>query len=181
MLKKVWFMLVLCSVLMVSGCSGGMPKNNMDSVAVSGDVVSDLIMAEAEQVETTVTEEQSGDSSNVEASNTEEPTVDTTTTETDTEPSTTEAPSEPETVTTEPATSPEEQQPTTPEQTPHRLHPQKFLQRKMKRHLLQMTEVILLTVVRCLRLHSTYRRQNMWDMMQTVWLGLLWRNAKPQE
>ncbi len=44
MLKKVWFMLVLCSVLMVSGCSGGMPKDNMDSVAVSGDVVSDLIV-----------------------------------------------------------------------------------------------------------------------------------------
>ncbi len=104
MLKKVWFMLVLCSVLMVSGCSGGMPKDNMDRVAVSGDVVSDLIMAEAEQVETTVTEEQSGDSSNVEASNTEEPTVDTTTTEADTEPSTTEAPSESETVTTQPAT-----------------------------------------------------------------------------
>lgn len=117
MLKKVWFMLVLCSVLMVSGCSGGMPKDNMDSVAVSGDVVSDLIMAEAEQVETTVTEEQSGDSSNVEASNTEEPTVDTTTTEADTEPSTTEAPSESETVTTQPATPPMEQQPTTPEQT----------------------------------------------------------------
>ena len=51
MLKKVWFMLVLCSVLMVLGCSGGMPKDNMDSVAVSGDVVSDLIMAEAEQVD----------------------------------------------------------------------------------------------------------------------------------
>lgn len=117
MLKKVWFMLVLCSVLMVSGCSCGMPKDNMDSVAVSGDVVSDLIMAEAEQVETTVTEEQSGDSSNVEASNTEDPTVDTTTTEADTEPSTTEAPSEPETVTTQPATPPMEQQPITPEQT----------------------------------------------------------------
>ena len=73
MLKKVWFMLVLCSVLMVSGCSGGMSKDNMDSVAVSDDVVSDLIMAEAEQVETTVTEEQSEDSSNVETSNTEEP------------------------------------------------------------------------------------------------------------
>lgn len=98
MLKKVWFMLVLCSVLMVSGCSGGMPKDNMDSVAVSDDVVSDLIMAEAEQVETTVTEEQSEDSSNAETSNTE---------------------------------------------------------------------------VRCLRLPSTYRRQNMLDMMQTVWQGLL--------
>ncbi|MBQ3513660.1 MAG: hypothetical protein IJA32_07670 [Lachnospiraceae bacterium] len=118
MLKKIWFMFVLWSVLMVSGCSGGMPKDNMDSVAVLGDVVSDLIMAEAEQVETTVTEEQSGDSSNVEASNTEEPTVDTTTTEADTEPLTTEVPSESEMVATEPATSPKEQQPTTPEQTP---------------------------------------------------------------
>ena len=108
MLMKVWFMLVLCSVLMVSGCSGGMPKDNMDSVAVLGDVVSDLIMAEAEQVETTVTEEQSGDSSNVEASNTEEPTADMTTTEAD---------AESETVTTQPATPPMEQQPTTLEQT----------------------------------------------------------------
>ena len=118
MIKKVWFMFVLCSVLMVSGCSGGMPKDNTDSVAVSDDVVSDLIIVvEAEQVETTEIEEQSGDSSNVEASNTEEPTVDTTTTEADTEPSTTEAPSEPETVTTQPTTPPMEQQPTTPEQT----------------------------------------------------------------
>ena len=117
MLKKIWFMFVLWSVLMVSGCSGGMPKDNMDSVAVLGDVVSDLIMAEAEQVETTVTEEQSGDSSNVEASNTEEPTADMTTTGADAKPSTTEAQSEPETVTTQPAAPPMEQQPTTPEQT----------------------------------------------------------------
>ena len=29
------------------------------------------------------------------------------------------------------------------------------------------------TEVRCLRLPSTYRRQNMLDMMQTVWQGLL--------
>ena len=100
MLQKVWLLFMLWSVLMVLGCSGGISKNNMDRVAVSGDVVSDLIMAEVEQVETTVTEEQSGDSSNVEASNTEEPTVDTTTTEADTEPSTTEAQSELETVTT---------------------------------------------------------------------------------
>ena len=44
MLKKVWFMFVLCSVLMVSGCSGGIPKGNADSEAVSDDVVSDLMM-----------------------------------------------------------------------------------------------------------------------------------------
>ena len=33
---------------MVSGCSGGMKKDNTESVAVTDDVVSDLIMAEAE-------------------------------------------------------------------------------------------------------------------------------------
>ena len=57
----------------------------------------------------------------------------------------------------------------------------KFLLRKLKRHRLQMTEEILLTEVRYLRLPSTYHRQNMWDMMRAVWQGLLWRNAKPQE
>ena len=121
MLKKVWFMFVWCSVLMVSGCSGGMPKDNMESVVVSDDVVtvddSDTSVR-TEQSEISESEEQSGDSSKVEVSNTEQPTVDTTTTEADAEPLTTEVPSEPETVTTEPATSPEEQQPTTPEQTP---------------------------------------------------------------
>lgn len=121
MLKKVWFMFVWCSVLMVSGCSGGMPKDNMESVVVSDDVVtvddSDTSVR-TEQSEISESEEQSGDSSKVEVSNTEQPKVDTTTTETDAEPLTTEVPSEPETVTTEPATSPEEQQPTTPEQTP---------------------------------------------------------------
>ena len=117
MLKKVWFMFVLLSVLMVSGCSGGLSKDNTEIVAVSDDVVSDLFMTEAEQVETTETEEQSGDGSNVEVSNTEELTADTTTTEADAEPSTTEASSEPETVTTQPTTPPIEQQPTTPEQT----------------------------------------------------------------
>lgn len=39
MLKKVWFMFVLWSVLMVSGCSGGMKKDNTESVAVTDDVV----------------------------------------------------------------------------------------------------------------------------------------------
>lgn len=103
---------------MVSGCSGGIPKDNTDSVVVSDDVVSDLIMAEVESdvgletdvdavenSDTSETEEQSGDSSDA-----EESTADTTTMETDVEPSTTEAPSEPETVTTEPATPPVEQQ-----------------------------------------------------------------------
>lgn len=68
---------------MVSGCSDGMPKDNTDSVAVSDDVVSDLMMVESEsdagletvndavetsdtsvgteQTETSETEEQSGD------------------------------------------------------------------------------------------------------------------------
>ncbi len=121
MLKKVWFMLVLCSVLMVSGCSGGMPKNNTESVAVTDDVVAvdnSATSVGTEQTETPEIEEQSGDSSDVEVSNTEEPTADTTTMEADAEPSTTEAPSESETVTTQPATPPVEQQPTTPEQTP---------------------------------------------------------------
>lgn len=112
MLKKVWFMFLLWSVLMVSRCSGGMPKDNTESVAVS-----DLIMAEAEQVETTVTEEQSGDSSNVEASTTEELTADTTTTEADAELSTTEVTSEAETPEASTATPPVELQPTTLEQT----------------------------------------------------------------
>lgn len=120
MLKKVWFMLVLLSVLMVSGCFGGMQKDNTDSVAVTADVVavdnSDTSVG-TEQTETSETEKQSGNSFNVEASNTEESTADTTTTEIDAEPPTTEAPSEPETVTTQPATPPMEQQPTTPEQT----------------------------------------------------------------
>ena len=131
MLKKIWFMFVLWSVLMVSGCSDGVQKDNTESVVVSDDVVSDLIMAEAESdvgLETDVdavensntseTEEQSRNSSDVEASNTEEPTADTTTKETDAKPSTTEVPSEPEMVITQPATPPEEQQLTTPEQTP---------------------------------------------------------------
>lgn len=120
MLKKIWFMFVLWSVLMVSGCSGGVQKDNTDSVAVTADVVavdnSDTSVG-TEQMETSETEEQSRDSSNVEASNTEEPTADMTTTEADAEPPTTEASSEPETVTTQPATPPMEQQPTTPEQT----------------------------------------------------------------
>lgn len=121
MLKKIWFMFVLWSVLIVSGCSGGMSKDYTDSVAVTADVVavdnSDTSVG-TEQTETSETEEQSGNSSDVEASNTEQPTVDTTTTEADAEPLTTEVSSEPETVTTQPATPPVEKHPTTAEQTP---------------------------------------------------------------
>ena len=100
---------------MVSGCSDGMPKDNTDSVAVSDDVVSDLMMVESEsdagletvndavetsdtsvgteQTETSETEEQSGDSSNVEVSITEELTANDTSREAESELSATEAPS----------------------------------------------------------------------------------------
>ena len=126
MLMKVWFIFVLWSVLMVSGCSDGMPKDNTDSVAVSDDVVSDLMMVESEsdagletvndavetsdtsvgteQTETSETEEQSGDSSNVEVSITEELTANDTSREAESELSATEAPSEPEIVATQPTT-----------------------------------------------------------------------------
>ena len=111
---------------MVSGCSDGMPKDNTDSVAVSDDVVSDLMMVESEsdagletvndavetsdtsvgteQTETSETEEQSGDSSNVEVSITEELTANDTSREAESELSATEAPSEPEIVATQPTT-----------------------------------------------------------------------------
>lgn len=105
---------------MVTGCSGDIPKDNTDSIAVTADVVAvdnSATSVGTEQTETSETEEQSGDSSNVEVSNTEELTADTTTTEADAEPSTTEVPSEPEAVTTQPTTTPVEPQPTTPEQT----------------------------------------------------------------
>ena len=141
-------------------------------VAVSDDVVSDLIMAEAEQVETTVTEEQSEDSSNVETSNTEEPTAEMPVTEADAVLSTTEALSEPKRFQLSlPHHLWKNSQPHRSRH--HRLHLRRFLQGKLPRHLLQMTEEILLTEVRCSRLPSTYRRQNMFDMMQTVWQGLL--------
>lgn len=123
---------------MVSGCSGKQKEDvvcnvvsevessEMDAaedleagVSLEADI--DVIgnsdtSVEGEQVETTETEVQSGDGSNVEVSNTEELTADTITTEADAEPSTTEVPSEPETVTTQPTTSPVETQPTTSEQ-----------------------------------------------------------------
>lgn len=133
MLKKVWFMFVLWSVLMVSGCSGKQKEDVVCNVVsevessemdAAEDLKADIdemensdVSMETEQIERAETEEQSGDSSNVEASNTEEPTADMTTTGADAKPSTTEAQSEPETVTTQPAAPPMEQQPTTPEQT----------------------------------------------------------------
>ena len=111
MLKKVWFMFVLWSVLMVSGCSGGLSKESDGNKVVSDTVIMDIDVAEvepdvgleanidevensdtsvvAEQVETAEIEEQSGDSSDMEVSATDVPTT---------------AP-------------PAEQQPTTPEQT----------------------------------------------------------------
>ena len=137
MLKKIWFMFVLLSVLMVSGCSGGLLKESDGNKVVSDIVVTDVDVAEvemdegletdndateksdtsaeAEQGETTEIEEQSGDSSNVEASTTEESVVNDTTK--DVEPSTTEVQSESEAVITQPTTPPVEPQQTTPEQT----------------------------------------------------------------
>lgn len=133
MLKKVWFMFVLWSVLMVSGCSSKQKEDVVCNVVsevessemdAAEDLEADIdemensdVSMETEQIERAETEEQSGDSSNVEASNTEEPTADMTTMEADAEPSTTEAQSETETVTTQPVAPTMEQQPTTPEQT----------------------------------------------------------------
>lgn len=130
MLKKVWFIFVLCSVLMVSGCSGkqteDMECNVVSKVESSEmDAAEDLeadidemenldVSMETEKIERAETEEQSGDVSNSEASTTEESVVNDTTK--DAEPSTTEAPSEPENVVTQPTTPPAETQPITPEQ-----------------------------------------------------------------
>lgn len=138
MLKKVWFMLVLCSVLMVSGCSGKQTEDaesrNISEIEISEiDVAEDLeadVSLEAEydvignsdtsvkteQTQTSNADKQSLDVSNSEAPNTENPTEEVTIKEVDVELSTTEAPSE--TVTTQPTTPPAETQPTTPEQTP---------------------------------------------------------------
>lgn len=139
MLKKVWFMLVLCSVLMVSGCSSKQTEDmerNADSEVESSkmDAAEDLeadvsleaefdvignsdTSVEAEQVETTETEEQSGEGAIVKVSTSNGPTDDDDTKEVDVEPSTTEVQSEPETVITQPTTPPVEQQLTTLEQT----------------------------------------------------------------
>ena len=119
-------MFVLLSVLMVSGCSGGLLKESDGNKVVSDIVVTDVDVAEvemdegletdndateksdtsaeAEQGETTEIEEQSGDSSNVEVSITEELTANDTSREAESELSATEAPSEPEIVATQPTT-----------------------------------------------------------------------------
>lgn len=137
MLKKVWFMFVLWSVLMVSGCSGKQTEDaesrNISEIEISEiDVAEDLeadVSLEAEydvignsdtsvkteQTQTSNADKQSLDVSNSEAPNTENPTEEVTIKEVDVELSTTEAPSE--TVTTQPTTPPAETQPTTPEQT----------------------------------------------------------------
>lgn len=131
MLKKIWFMFVLWSVLMVSGCYGKQTEE-AESKVVSEIEISETDVAEdleadvsleadasvvPEQIEISEAEERSADCSNAEASTKEEPTADDAAKESDVEPSTTEAKSEPETVTTQPTTPPAETQPTTPEQT----------------------------------------------------------------
>lgn len=183
MLKKVWFMFVLWSVLMVSGCSGGMKKDNTESVAVTDDVVSDLIMAEAESdvvLETDVdavensntseTEEQSGNSYKVEASNTEEPTADTITIEADDSHQVQRhQASRKRLLLSLPHHLRNNNQ-------PHRSRHHHHLKHRLRKKILslrQMIEEILRTEVRYLRLPSTYHRQNMGDMMRTVWQGLL--------
>lgn len=139
MLKKVWFMFVLWSVLMVSGCSCKQTEdtdcNVVSEVEISEmDVAEDLeadisleadtdvignsdTSMETEQTEISETEERSGDASNSEVSTTEKPTVDDTTKEVDAEPSTTEVSNEPETAITQPTTPFAEPQPSTPEPT----------------------------------------------------------------
>lgn len=121
MLKKVWFMFVLWSVLMVSGCSGKQTED-VESKVVSEKEISEMDVTEdleadvsleaeidvignsdasmeTEQIQTSDVDEQSSDCSNVEASTKEEPTVDDITKETDVEPSSTAAQSEPEAAT----------------------------------------------------------------------------------
>lgn len=140
MLKKVWFVLVVWSVLMVSGCSGKQTED-AESKVVSEIEISEMDVAEdlepdvsvesdidamensdasmeTEQAEISETEEPSGDVSNSEVSTTEELVVNDTTKETDVEASTTETPSEPETVTTQPTTPPAETQPTPSTESP---------------------------------------------------------------
>lgn len=139
MLKKVWFMFVLWSVLVVSGCSGKQTEEVESKVVSEVEILEtdvaeveldvsveddvDVIgnydtSAETERIEISETEEQGGDVSNLEALTTENPTVDDATKEVDVESSTTEAPSELETVTIQPTTPLAETQPTTSEQTP---------------------------------------------------------------
>ena len=131
MLKKVWFMFVLCSVLMVSGCSGKQKEDVVCNVVsevessemdAAEDLEADIdemensdVSMETEQIERFETEERGDDVSNSETSTTEESVVNDTTK--DAEQLTTEAQSEPEAVTTQPKISPVETQPSTPEQT----------------------------------------------------------------
>lgn len=139
MLKKIWFMFVLWSVLMVSGCSSKRTENTERNVVseieifetdVAEDLEADVSLEadidvignsdtsmETEQTQTFDVDKQSSDCSNSGALTKEKPTMDDTTAETDVEPSTTEAPSEPETVTTQPTTPPAKTQLSTPEQT----------------------------------------------------------------
>ena len=105
MMKKIWFMLVLWIVLMISGCSVELSKECDGNKVVSDATITEVDVAEVES------------DVGVEDSTTEEPTADTTTTEADAEPSTTEATSEPEATDISTATPPVEQQPATPEQT----------------------------------------------------------------
>ena len=110
MLKKVWFMFVLCSILTVSGCSGkqteDMERNVLSKVEISE-------MDVAEDLEPDVSQE-----ADIDVIGNFDTSMETEQTQTsDVESSTTETPSEPETVTTQPTTPPVEPQPTTPEQT----------------------------------------------------------------
>lgn len=129
MLKKGWFMFVLWSVLVVSGCSGKQTEdvvcnvvseveNSEMDISLEADIDemenSDVSMV-TEQIERSETEEQGGDVSNSEASTTEESVANDTTK--DAEQLTTEAQSEPEAVTTQPKILPVETQPATSEQT----------------------------------------------------------------
>ncbi len=140
MLKKVWFMFVLCSVLIVSGCydkqteeaeSKVVSEVEISETDVAEDLEADVSLeadidvignsdtsVETEQTQTSDADKQSLDVSNSEASTTEEPIADNTTKEVEVESSTTEAPSEPETVITQPTTPPAETQPTPSTESP---------------------------------------------------------------
>ena len=111
MLKKGWFMFVLWSILVVSGCSGKQTEE-MESKVVS----------EVEISETDVAGDLEADVSletDIDVIGNSDTAVETEQTQTtDVESSTTETPSEPETVVTQPTTPPAETQPITPEQTP---------------------------------------------------------------
>ncbi|MGN0164811.1 MAG: hypothetical protein ACI39R_01375 [Lachnospiraceae bacterium] len=139
MLKKVWFMLVVWSFLMVSGCSGKpivdaeckvVSETEISEMEVTEDLEADVssgtdtdvignidTSVEAGQTQTSDVDEQCLDVSNSGASTTEELAADDTTKEADVESPVTEAPSEPETVTNQPTSPPAKAQSTTPEHT----------------------------------------------------------------